>query len=552
MKKVLLLCLSILLYSITFAQDQIRIEFDAENAVGGHYYTYPIGENGVILMYQPKGKEKGKSKETGYTLKKLDINLKESGKGSFMPPKGFTLDKVVSDANSLYAMFSPRANFKKYAVFKIDKTTLKTSVYQGEYPKHLTFEAMEVMNETVFLGFIAGPNPNTPQLIACLSMPVCFIPLLFYQPKYYSMVSTVDFSKRVASRKDFQLGGGKGLKVAFLDMTKNDSLQKVDLLLSLIGKKETRTILREMNTKTLEKEKVFKLTSGKDIATAKVFSTNPTDKIILGQFKNKPGKSRKERKAAAKKAPGGLFISMVDGGKQTFTKLIPFSSFKNFTISIPKDPKKKDKKASKREAAGSKYLQNIISFTFHDILIREDEILVFAEPYYPTYHTETRVVFVNGRATTQTVVVFDGYRFLGAMVMAFDMEGNMKWENGFKISNGPLSFSTSRKFDFYETEDDGIKVVYNSAGSIFSKTIYDDKVDSEVELMKVKTLTNDKKVKNLDSRYTEVNGTEYWYDNFYLAFGMQKITSEAKAKDRAKDEKKNRTIFYLNKIEIEE
>jgi hypothetical protein len=272
-----------------------------------------------------------------------------------------------------------------------------------------------------------------------------------------------------------------------------------------------------MNTKTLEKEKVFKLTSGKDIATAKVFSTNPTDKIILGQFKNKPGKSRKERKEAAKKAPGGLFISMVDGGKQSFTKLIPFSSFKNFTISIPKDPNKKDKKTSKREVANNKSLQNIISFTFHDILIREDEILVFAEPYYPTYHTETRVVIVNGRATTQTVVVFDGYRFLGAMVMAFDMEGNMKWENGFKISNGPLSFSTSRKFDFYETEDDGIKVVYNSAGSIFSKTIYDDKVDSEVELMKVKTLTNDKKVKNLDSRYTEVNGTEYWYDNFYLA-----------------------------------
>jgi hypothetical protein len=70
--------------------------------------------------------------------------------------------------------------------------------------------------------------------------------------------------------------------------------------------------------------------------------------------------------------------------------------------------------------------------------------------------------------------------------------------------------------------------------------------------MKIKAAGNNKKVKNLDSRYTEVNGTEYWYDNFYLAFGMQKITSDTKAKDRAKDEKKNRTIFYLNKIEIEE
>jgi hypothetical protein len=366
------------------------------------------------------------------------------------------------------------------------------------------------------------------------------------------MVTTIDFSKRTASKKDFQLGGGKGLSVNFIDMSKNDSLNKVDLLLSLVGKKETKNIIREINGTTLDKEKAFKLTSGKDIATGKVFSTSPTNKILIGQYKNKPGKSRRERKEAANKAPGGIFISGVDNGKQTFTKLVPFTSFKNFTISIPKDPRKKGKTNNKREAARSMGLQSIISFTFHEILIRDNEILVFAEPYYPTYHTETRVVYVNGRATTQTVTVFDGYKFLGAMVMAFDLEGNMVWENGFKIADGPLSFSTSRKFDFYETEDDGIKVVYNNAGSIFSKVIYDDKVESEVELMKVKTATNAKKVKNLDSRYTEVNGTEYWYDNFYLAFGMQKITSDAKAKDRAKDEKKNKTIFYLNKIEIEE
>ena len=552
MKKVLLICFSIFFFNSLFAQDQAKLELDAENAVNNKFYTYPVGENGVILMYQPAGKEKGKVKEVTFTLKKYDVNFKESGKGSFMPPKGFTLDQVVSDANYLYAMFSPTINFKKYVVFKIDKATLKSTQFQGEYPKHLSFKAMEVMNGVVYLGFVSGPSVQTVQAIVCLSMPLCFIPMLFYKPKYYTMVTTIDFSKRTASKKDFQLGGGKGLSVNFIDMSKNDSLNKVDLLLSLVGKKETKNIIREINGTTLDKEKAFKLTSGKDIATGKVFSTSPTNKILIGQYKNKPGKSRRERKEAANKAPGGIFISGVDNGKQTFTKLVPFTSFKNFTISIPKDPKKKGKTNNKREAARSMGLQSIISFTFHEILIRDNEILVFAEPYYPTYHTETRVVFVNGRATTQTVTVFDGYKFLGAMVMAFDLEGNMVWENGFKIADGPLSFSTSRKFDFYETEDDGIKVVYNNAGSIFSKVIYNDKVESEVELMKVKTATNAKKVKNLDSRYTEVNGTEYWYDNFYLAFGMQKITSNAKAKDRAKDEKKNKTIFYLNKIEIEE
>jgi len=552
MKKVFLLCFAYLLVFSLLAQEPARIEFDAENAVGNKYYTYPIGENGLILMYQAAGKEKGKSKELAYTLKKLDVNFKEIGKSSFPISKGYTLDEVVSDANNLYALFSPSANFTSYTVYKIDKKTLKTTIFEGEYPKHLKYEGMQVMNGIVYLGLTAGPNPSTATLLTCVSMPLCFIPMLFYNPKYYSMVTALDFNKKVVSKKEYQLGGGKGLTIEFIDISKNDSLNKVDLLLSLEGKKESRTILRELSGTTLDKEKVFKLTGGKEIASAKVFSTNPTNKIVIGQFKNKRGKTRKERKEAAKKAPGGIFISSVDNGKQTFTKLVPFSSFKNFTISIPKSESKKGKSNSKREASQSLGLQSIISFTFHDILVREDEIIVFAEPYYPTYHTETRVVYVNGRATTQTVTVFDGYKFLGAMVMAFDMEGNMKWENGFKISDGPLSFSTSRKFDFYETEDQGIKVVYNNAGSIFSKVIYNDKVDSEVELMKIKAAGNNKKVKNLDSRYTEVNGTEYWYDNFYLAFGMQKITSDTKAKDRAKDEKKNRTIFYLNKIEIEE
>ncbi|MCG9880354.1 MAG: hypothetical protein MH472_07120, partial [Bacteroidia bacterium] len=146
---------------------------------------------------------------------------------------------------------------------------------------------------------------------------------------------------------------------------------------------------------------------------------------------------------------------------------------------------------------------------------------------------------------------FDGYKYIGALVMAFDMEGNMKWENGFKITDGPLSFSRAKKFDFYELEDEGIKVVYNNGGAIYSKVIYNDKVDSEVSLMKVETNTKDKKVKHLVSRTGEVSGTEYWYDNYYIAFGVQKITSDAKAKERSKDEKKNRTIFYINKLEIE-
>lgn len=550
MKKSILSSLFVLFSVILFAQDAERIEFNVDDAVNGKYHTYPMGDKGLLLMYEPKGK--AKLKDHGLQLKKFNTDFKEIGKSTFTPPKGFVFTDVVSDENNVYILYSPKsATFKKYALIKIDKNTLKTTQYNGEHPKHLDYDNIQVLNGVVYLGMTAGPNPNTAMAIACLSMPLCFIPYLLYNPKYYTMVMAVDFNKKVPQRKDYELGGGKGITIGFYDITKNDSLDRLDLFLYMQGKKISRDMVREINHGKLEKEKIVKFSSGKEIQSGKAFSVSANQKVMIGEYKNK-SKDRKERKANAKQAPGGIFIGSMEDGKQTFMKLVPFSSFKNFTISIPKTEKQEKKISAKRKAAQDKYLQNIISFTFHDILIREDEILVFAEPYYPTYHTETRVVVnANGTTSTQTVQVFDGYKYIGALVMAFDMEGNMKWENGFKITDGPLSFSRAKKFDFYELEDEGIKVVYNNGGAIYSKVIYNDKVDSEVSLMKVETKTKDKKVKHLVSRTGEISGTEFWYDNYYLAFGIQKITSEAKAKERAKDEKKNRTIFYINKLEIE-
>ena len=44
-----------------------------------------------------------------------------------------------------------------------------------------------------------------------------------------------------------------------------------------------------------------------------------------------------------------------------------------------------------------------------------------------------------------------------------------------------------------------------------------------------------------------MEGFEHWYDNFYLAYGIQKIKN---SKDS--DTKLNRRVFYINKIKLEE
>lgn len=554
MKKILLLIVLLFPLISLQAQEQERVEFEIENLNKAEFKLVPIGSEGAIVIYNAKGEDR--KAVPSYILKKVDANFKQTGKGAMVPQAGESLVDVVTDEANVYALFMGAIS-NHYSVFKIDKASLKTTVYRENNSKYMDFNSMEVLNGQLNLSIENVPNPSTQMFMVCISMPLCYIPLLFYKPKTFLTIHQIDFNKKTATKKEISLVGGKKMNLNFIDFTKNDSIGNFDVMYSISSKnmKDKRIIIRDITKGNVGKEKVVKLPNGKDIHTGRVFTLSSTEKLVFGQFKvNTKGKSSKEKRAAKTQAPGGFFITMFENDKQTFTKLTPFSTFKNFTMSIPSAAraKKESKGKSKTYAKRDRMLQAILSFAFHNVVVKDDEIIIIAEPYYPTYHTEYRVVYVNGRPTTQAVTVFDGYRFLGVVVIAYDLEGNFKWENGFKIANGPLSFSTSCKFNYYEVEDDGFKIVYNAMGKIYTKTIYNDKVAEEVELTKVSTKTTDKKVVNYSSRITEMSGTEYWYDNYYLAYGIQSITVDKKKSGKNNDDdKKKRKVFYLNRIELE-
>jgi hypothetical protein len=217
-----------------------------------------------------------------------------------------------------------------------------------------------------------------------------------------------------------------------------------------------------------------------------------------------------------------------------------------------------EKKAKK----GKEMVMNM-SVHFHNILLRDEEIILMGETYYPSYHTE--VVYeidANGRMRPRTVVVFDGYKFFGVVTFAIDYKGNLLWDNGASISDGPLSFFLNYKFKFIEQENDAIKVIYSDGGYIKSVTL--NKADKPVYGKETSINTGkkgDSKVSTKKStKNTKINtdtdvknyssSVEYWYDNYFIAYGEQAIKNTSKEK-KAKGEKKKRQVFYLNKIEIE-
>jgi hypothetical protein len=81
---------------------------------------------------------------------------------------------------------------------------------------------------------------------------------------------------------------------------------------------------------------------------------------------------------------------------------------------------------------------------------------------------------------------------------------------------------------------------YNNEGELVYKTISDSSIISEIDNTKLELpYANDKIMENPSANI------EWWYDNYFLCYGIQVIKNNALAN------KSKRYVFYLNKIIFE-
>jgi len=246
------------------------------------------------------------------------------------------------------------------------------------------------------------------------------------------------------------------------------------------------------------------------------------------------------------KISNGIFFGASSEGKMDFVNYFPYSDLTEFLKFLPEKKQAKiEKKKAKKKARGKEFK---ISYRMaaHDIIKKEDGYILIGEAYYPTYRTETYTTtsVVNGvsTTTTQTRQVFDGYRYTHAIVIKFDLEGNMIWDRYFELNPQGKPFYVKRYISV-NTEDDGlIKLLYATGGQICGKSYdYDGIIVNEFKRNTLE-LAEDAEV----ARWT--NGdVDYWYDNFFFTYGWQRIKNKEKELGKRK-----RTIYYLSKIKFEE
>ena len=170
-----------------------------------------------------------------------------------------------------------------------------------------------------------------------------------------------------------------------------------------------------------------------------------------------------------------------------------------------------------------------------------DMTIFSAEAFMPYYHTETRMSYgyygyYGGYPYTYTV--FDGYDFFSEIILAFDRDGHLQWQQSVKFDN---------------------ELTYDLMSHASEGACHDELVVASPYRNKLRYTAFDAQGQPLmnlqEENLAPIHGADYvedeyfaqltqWYGSRFLIFGSQTIQNSTQPKAR-------RTVFYLQKIQYD-
>ena len=193
----------------------------------------------------------------------------------------------------------------------------------------------------------------------------------------------------------------------------------------------------------------------------------------------------------------------------------------------------KNQKATKSEIAFQFLTPRLTDF---------NDLTVFAvEAFMPYYHTETRMnygYFGYYGGYPYTYTVFDGYDFFSEVLLAFDKDGHLQWQQSVKFDN-------ELTYDLWPHAVEG--VCYDE---VVVASPYRNKLRYTAFDVQGQALMNQQ-----EEKLTLIYGADYvedeyfaqmakWYGNRFLIYGSQIIQNSAQPKPR-------RMVYYLQKVQYD-
>lgn len=497
-----------LLFSIsslmTYAQISQPTRFEIEiESLSDPYYIVSAEENGIYIF---KEKPENATKDNNsWEIIRLDTGLRKVNTTEILIEKKFNF-RGYSYHNGKFVMLYQEglelAEDLKFVIFDTFNDTYKVFTYENVVPIKLT--EFELKNDAV----IFGGDVN-----------------------YRAVIMLYNFS----NEKGSVLPGFYTDRSSLLQLVTDtgDDWFRVVTADRRYNKKYGINIRTYTTQGELVLEQKFDGDDDKNLTNGRIINLKSGESILAGTY------STKKRSQLTR----GLYLSPVINEEITDLKYYNYANLSNFFNYMREKRKERIQERIKRKKVKGKKLKFRYRLIVHDIVRQNNQNILIGEAYYPTYTSVTAPSFgyIDPFANRGLTQVFDGYKYTHAIIIGFDNNGKLLWDNSFEI-NDLKSFSLEEHVHIAFIPNK-IVMLYLFNQELKVKIIQEQEIIEGKFSESLKLKYSDDTVQGSNE---ELEGLEKWYDNVFFAFGTNRLKN-------LKDDKIsiNRKVFFINKIVVE-
>lgn len=243
----------------------------------------------------------------------------------------------------------------------------------------------------------------------------------------------------------------------------------------------------------------------------------------------------------------GIFVATINPYGEYTTRYYNFADLQNFFHYLKANQERRIKNRIDRRRIKGKNTKFNYRLLVQELVQYQDQFILLGEAFYPKYiyrqSNNSFNGFGNGRSSGNLPYrndqIFDGYQYTHAVVIGFDKEGKIKWDNSFEI-NDVKSFQLQQFVKIAPTKDH-VGLLYLFENLIRTKIIKGNEVLEGKTADEIKIFSSEGYVTKQDAKSSYL---DYWYGNHLFASGVQTIR-----KSKNRDEQPFKKVFFINKIQ---
>ncbi|MBA9076814.1 hypothetical protein [Rufibacter quisquiliarum] len=429
-----------------------------------------------------------------FVLTKFSKRLEQVWSTKHEQLNGTSLEYVTADQQNIYLLFSTR-ELKKLMLYKVDPATGAAFYSEHKLPTaYIDLRDMKALDGQFFLYGLEHMKLNMLHLNPA-EEEIRLLPAVFGTEDDLGEFRVDTLTKTV----EFVVGETNGWR-------------------SRVQTKRMTSLGEVVGTYFLQPRDI-----DNNLQPARLTPGDTLSKLLIGTFGYRTTIFSK-----------GLFTGDLAGN----LKYYEFSQLKHFfEYTTPGRQKRLREKFAKREAKGKPMILRY-RLLLHPLMPHPQGYALVGEIYYPQYNNNGYTSpgpsdFGNGPFTRR---VSEGFRFSHAIACVFDRQGNLIWDNAFKLQNKtyPVLAPT---IEAGVMPNGHIAMVYPEDEFLRFKTLQPNVSLSNEEKVEVRLQ------EETDKKVTSNNeGIVHWYGGNFVAFGFQRIRPAAGDA---------RTVFYLQNVVFE-